>query len=201
MRGCPDPVFVCGCPRSGTTSVWQALLQHPSLSPPPEKQHSKEHWFFVEFFAGRYEHNLANRANELDKIYVGEAIGFINDFMTRHLSSPTGRYLTAHPDNIFYVREIIRHIPKAQFLFLVRHPQENVWSMLNAPFAVEAGWRDSIESTDRFTDDEIRRTTGYWKRSAQVIIDALRGEFGSSVFIIRQEEMIERPIELAREVL
>jgi len=199
MPGCPNPVFIGGCPRSGTTALWNALKQHPHLGPAPDKWQDKELWFFGELLERRDEQNEARRTHSLDQIFIKEAVEFINDFMTRYGSSPSGRYLAAYVKNIFYAREILRHIPDAKFLFVVRHPQENVWSLLNSFFAV--GFIRKNRAEHLITEDEIAKATHLWKKAANVVLEALRGEFGKSVWVVRQENMVLKPVIVAQEVL
>ena len=197
--GCPNPVFIGGCPRSGTTALWNALTRHPNLGPAPDKRHDKELWFYVEFFRGRDPHHVPYRHHDLDRVFAVETVRFINDFMTRNCSSPTGRYVTAHPNNLFYAHEIIKALPGARCLLVVRHPQENVWSMLNASFAVAAGWRmnDHAEPSAH----EITQVVRQWKDSARVVTDALRGSYGEGVMVVRHEDMVGRPFWLMQRIM
>jgi len=199
VTGCPNPIFIGGCPRSGTTALWNALTRHPNLGPAPDKRHDKELWFYVEFFRGRDPQYVPYRHHDLDKLFLAGAVRFINDFMTRHCSSVTGRYITAHPNNIFHAREIHKVIPGARFLLVVRHPQENVWSMLNAPFAVSAGWRTGAGAEP--TRQEITHVVQAWKDSARIVLDALRGSYGDGVMVVRHEDMVARPISLMQQVM
>src|SRR5262245_58233978 len=197
--GCPNPVFICGCPRSGTTALWNALKQHHGLGPAADKWQDKELWFFTEFFQGRKEQEVARRAYKNDQLFELEATLFINDFMTRHCASSSGRYVTAHLDNLFYVRQLLKAIPQAKFLFVVRHPQETVWSLLNSFFAV--GFVRKNRAAHLITEEEIVTCTRIWKKAAQVVLEALRGEFGTSTLVVRQEDLILRPRAIAQEVL
>ena len=199
MTGCSNPVFIGGCHRSGTTALWNALAQHPNLHPASGRYLEKELWFFVEFFAGRSGYPLY-RLHELDRMFLCEAIRFINEFMTRHTASATNRYITAHPNNLFHFKQIINCLPTAKLLILVRHPQEVTWSMLNAPSASAAGWRLSRQ-TDPITTEDITNAATLWKRSAQVVLEALGGVFGDSALVVRHEELVSKPSQIMRQIL
>jgi Sulfotransferase family/Wzt C-terminal domain len=198
MTARTDPVFVCACPRSGTTALNRALTRHPHLKAP--KDVDKESWFFVEFFGGRTW--FLNRRFSIDEDFEKEAVLFINDFMSRRCSGSEGRYLTSHPNNIFHIRPILKHLPDAKFILVSRHPQETVWSMAQHPTAVMAGWRiPGTKITDPVTDDEVRHNTEAWKRYATVMIEAIDGVFGDNVLVVYHQELILHPDSTMRRIL
>lgn len=57
------PVFIVGCPRSGTTLLRDLLRSHPNLTFPPESQ-----------FIPRYYRAYGNPANQQQAIRIGEVI-------------------------------------------------------------------------------------------------------------------------------
>jgi hypothetical protein len=199
MTGCSDPIYICGCPRSGTTAVWNALKQHPNLGPAAGKWQDKELWFLEEFFIGRDPLNVARRTHELDQLFAQETVSFINTFMTQHCASPSGRYIAAYVNNILYAREILKYIPGAKFLFVIRHPQENVWSLLNAFFT--AGFIRKNRSQELISEEEIVKATQVWRKAAAPVREALHGAFGNSVMVVRQEQMVLSPVALAHDML
>ncbi len=198
MQLVSGPIFIGGCPRSGTTALWNALIKHPNLGPAPDKYQDKELWFMAEFFAGRSETETGRRAHPLDIQFERETATFIDEFMRRHTGSPTGRYVTAYCDNILYTDKLVHLLPEVKVLLLIRHPQDNVWSLLNAFFS---SYIRRNRSADLITEDEIVRATEIWKRAARVVLQAMDGKLGPSVLVVRQEQMILEPDVVARSVL
>jgi hypothetical protein len=192
------PVFIGGCVRSGTTALWNALIKHPNLGPAEGMSQDKELRFLAEFFEGRSERETGRRQHGLDVEYEREGAMFIHEFLKRHCGSPTGRYVTAFVDNILHVEKMRRLVPEARMLLLIRHPQENVWSLLNAFFS---SYIRRSRNADRITVREIARATDIWKTRAHVVLRAMAGEFGPNVRVVRQERMIREPEAVARSVL
>lgn len=192
------PVFIGGCPRAGTTALWNALTKHPGLAPAPGSVRDKELWFLTEFFEGRSLDDVARRSNPLDVEFEREGVAFIDAFLLRKCGSRTGRYVTAIGDNILWADRIARLVPGSRILLVLRHPQDNVWSLLNAFFS---GYIRRSRSADLITEDEAVRATQIWKRRAEIVLRALDGALGPNVRVVRQERMAGAPEELAREVL
>ena len=192
------PVFIGGCPRSGTTALWNALSKHPNLGCAEGMWQDKELWFMAEFFGGRSKQEPARRLHGLDAEFEREGALFVHQFLKRHCASPAGRYVTAHVDNILWTHKIARLIPEARVLLLIRHPQENVWSLLNSFFSnyIRRGRDPKL-----IREEEIVKATEIWKERAHVVLDALAGKLGENVVVVRQERMVSEPEALAREVL
>lgn len=193
------PIFIGGAPRSGTTALWNALTKHPALM--PREGHGrteKELWFFAEFFAGRSRADIGRRTHPLDGEFAKEAVQFIDGFMRWHCAAANGRYIAALVDNILYTEEILRLLPDARMLLMVRHPQENVWSLLNAFFS---GFIRKAKSADLITDEEIAKAVEIWRARAAVVLKAMAGEYGPRVMVVRQERFIIEPEEVSRQML
>ena len=192
------PIFIGGCPRSGTTALWNALIQHPNLAPTPGMSRDKELWFLAEFFEHRKPEQVGWRSHPLDAEYEREAVLFIDDFLKRHCGSQTGRYVTAYGNNILHAENIARLIPDSRILLLIRHPQDNVWSLLNAFFS---GYIRRSRNVELITIPEIKRATEIWKERAYIVLRALAGELGENVRVVRQEDIVKNPEAVARSVL
>ncbi len=187
------PVFIVGCPRSGTSALWTALQRHPRLG--SQGSLEKEVWFFIEFFAGRTQHPQY-RVNELDRVFAAEATQFINRFVSRHCGAGApgtpgrGRYVTAHPNNLFYLDELCRYLPGAKFIMLVRDPVATVWSLLHASFSLEAGWR---KSGDAVTPDDVLANVRRWKEASQVIMQFEHSDRSQRAITVRHEDLLADP--------
>jgi hypothetical protein len=178
------PIFIVGCPRSGTSALWAALQRHPRLG--SQGSLEKEIWFFIEFFEGRAQHPKY-RVNALDRVFVAEAAQFVNRFVSRHCGASSGRYVTAHPNNVFYLDELCQYLPGAKFIMLVRDPVATVWSLLNAPFAVEAGWR---KAADVVTPDDVLANVERWKHANRVIMQFEQSERSQRAITVRHENLL-----------
>ncbi|MBI1191244.1 MAG: hypothetical protein GC200_11260 [Tepidisphaera sp.] len=193
------PIFIGGAPRSGTTALWNALTKHPALMPREGYGRTdKELWFFAEFFAGRSRRDIGRRTHPLDQEFAKEAVQFIDGFMRWHCAAPGGRYIAALVDNILYTEEILRLLPDARMLLMVRHPQENVWSLLNAFFS---GFIRKAKGADLITDEEIGKAVEIWRERAAIVLKAMEGEYGPRVMVVRQERFIIEPEAVSRQML
>lgn len=179
--------------------MWNALTKHPNLTPREGYGRSdKELWFFAEFFAGRTKRDIGRRTHPLDMEYARDAAQFIDGFMRWHTAAPSGRYIAGLVDNILYAEEIVTLLPQARMLMMVRHPQENVWSLLNAFFS---GFIRKAKGADLITDEEIGRAVEIWRERAGIVLRALAGELGPRVMVVRQERFILEPEAVSREML
>lgn len=193
------PIFIGGAPRSGTTALWNALTKHPNLTPREGYGRTdKELWFFAEFFAGRTKRDIGRRTHPLDIEFAHDAVQFIDGFMRWHTAAPNGRYIAALVDNILCAEEILTRLPLARMLMMVRHPQENVWSLLNAFFS---GFIRKAKGADLITDEEIGKAVEIWRERAAIVLRALAGELGPRVMVVRQERFILEPEAVSREML
>ena len=179
-------VFVCGCQRSATTAVYEALSRHSALR--SMGVHEKELWFFTELFERRQY--PAYRYHRLDEMYLNEAVRFIDSFIRRKCGSQFGHYLTGHPSNIMIAASLHVFLPHAKFIMLVRDPLETVTSMLNAPFALEAGWRSN---QDEVSELDVETLVEIWRTRARIILDAYSGQFGAAAKVIRHEKLVADP--------
>lgn len=179
-------VFVCGCQRSGTTALYEALTRHSALHSIGADE--KELWFFTELFE-RPDYD-PYRHHHLDKTFLKEAVNFIDSFIRRHCGSQNGHYVTGHPSNIVIAPSLHVLLPHAKFIMLVRDPLETVISMLNAPFAVGAGWRSDV---DNVSEREIENLVEFWRSRARIVLDACNGRFGDAAKVVRHDRLVADP--------
>ena len=180
-------LFIGGCQRSGTTILYEALQRHSALRSSGFDE--KELWFFLELY-GRPEH-APYRAHAIDRLYLKEAVKFTDQFVRKYCGSPSGHYMTAHPNSILLVPMLTKELAHAKFVLLVRDPLETLTSMINAPFAVEAGWR---ANRDEVSDAEIGALVEIWRSRARIVIEALDGRFGASTIVVRHENLVRDPV-------
>lgn len=130
---CPEPIFIVGSPRSGTTALAHALGRHPQLWV------SKESYFLHQLFGnGRpgqvWEHNRKRptpswlREEQVDR---AEFLGFLGLGMNALFSSRSGgrRWVDQTPLYTPMIDDLADMFPGARFLHLVRDGRAVVRSM------------------------------------------------------------------------
>ena len=130
---CPDPIFVIGSPRSGTTALGHSLHKHPELWA------SKESYFLYDCFgngrAGRSWQRHRERKNPsfLASSEVGRAefLGFLGLGVNALYTSRSGglRWVDPTPLNTIMVEDLADLFPGAVFLNLVRDGRSVVRSI------------------------------------------------------------------------
>jgi len=169
------PIFVGGCPRSGTTLLTAMLHAHPELAMPPETR------FVVESYQRRVQFgDLRDEANrravgewivgtkktrfadlQLDPIRTAAlvatappTIGSLSGAVLREFAARDGkrRWGDKRPKHIQHIRLIFRLFPDAQFIHLIRDARGCTaslkklgWWGYEAPDALSL-WRRSVES-------------------------------------------------------
>jgi Sulfotransferase family len=121
-----QPIFVLGCPRSGTTVLLQGLLKSPEL----RSVQSEGHILWDEFHHPRdrgWDSDAlhADDVDERERRYIYRAIGW----WTRGR-----RFVDKTPENCLRVEYLEALFPDARFVFLRRRGADNVSSLID-------GWR------------------------------------------------------------
>jgi len=132
---CPDPIFVIGSPRSGTTALAQSLNRHPEL------RVGKESYVLHDFFAnGRAEQVwstqmsrvnpcwLAHEEVERDEFLAFIGLGFNALFSSR---AEGKRWIDQTPLYTPMVGTLAAMFPGAKFLHIQRDGRHVVRSMTN----------------------------------------------------------------------
>lgn len=194
------PVFVVGCQRSGTTAVWQAISKHSQFrrhyfsdnSLP--KNWDKELWYIQEFLRGRDNDQASYHLNwQIDAEYKKTFFRFVSDFISKYHGGIEGRWLSAHPRDALYLDDILTELPNATAIFLIRHPQEVVWSMLHAPWQERLSRKDFLSHADQ--------ASRHWNRFAEACINTSMGPHKKRVLIVKNERLRENPKLTLSEIL
>ncbi|WP_246007260.1 sulfotransferase family protein [Actinomadura pelletieri] len=186
MSSCPDPrqdrpIFIIGCPRSGTTLLQLMLHSHPRIAVPAETK------FVLPAYTARCDfgdlgvrenrraladwitrdrstkfHALGLDAAEVaDEIVagpptLGSAIATVFRAYARRSGKP--RWGDKRPSYLRYVGPLLRMFPEAQFVHLIRDGRDCVASLLEMPWydqdinhAVSV-WREAIDRGRRLTE-------------------------------------------------
>jgi protein-tyrosine sulfotransferase len=133
-RVCPDPVFIIGSPRSGTSILAWSLAQHSDLWTEAESD--------IFFYLLRDDHLerafetsvartdgtwLGNRGVDLEQFLVHLGLG-LNALLTGNRS---GRWVDQTPANTVVVDRLAEMFPRARFLHILRDGRRVVHSMMN----------------------------------------------------------------------
>lgn len=191
---CPDPVFVVGSPRSGTTALARALGHHRGL------------WTSHESYVVHqlYGHDRARQAWQRDaerkqapswlkteEVEREEFLGFLGAGINALYTSRSGgrRWVDQTPLNTLMLDDLAEMFPGAQFVHVLRDGRHVVHSMTNfirkfddrpearryvPAWAADFGeacrtWRQWVQSAASFGQANPGRTT-------TVLIDRLSGE-------------------------
>jgi hypothetical protein len=141
---CPDPVFIIGSPRSGTTALGHSLNRHP------EFWASKECYLLNELYGNaRVERTLERHWDRVTPSWLRaegverpELLGFLGLGINAMYSSRSDglRWVDPTPLNTVIVDDVAEMFPGAWFLHLVRDGRRVVRSMGN--------FRQSLEETN-----------------------------------------------------
>src|SRR5687767_12736237 len=110
MSGRVPNFFVCGAARSGTTSLWEYLRQHPDIYMPAAIEHKEPSYFCDLYGMSDWNQYLALFREAGNRKRVGEA---------------SGPYLTS-PESAGRLKEAA---PEARIIILLRDPAERAWSL------------------------------------------------------------------------
>lgn len=184
------PVFIVGCPRSGTTALAVMLARHPSFAVPPET-----HWFSE--LAPRLRRARRARTNWHALIENDRRMRDLElppeTFASESLTDDTTAFLTAMrtyaarlgkprwaektPNHLMVANQIRRRLPDARFVALVRDGRDTALSLQRVPWH----W------------NELDRNALFWCRTADRVLE-LEHTWPASQFLrVHYEELIERP--------
>ena len=142
----PDPIFMIGFPRSGTTLLDTILRSHPSIEVIEEKP--------IVLNLINSLHELQNgdleglkkiRKNEIQKfrkVYFDSLESEIKNIDNSKI------YIDKFPLNIIYVGEIFRIFPKAKFIISLRHPCDCVLSCFMQTFSINNAMANFLNLED-----------------------------------------------------
>lgn len=195
-------IFIVGCQRSGTTALYRALAAHPNLGQQIDagkrpKGTQKELWFFQEFFRGRDSNpHRPHWPSELDFEYQQRFARFVDEFCTTHYAKASGRWISAHPRDGLYIDQIVSLFPEKDIrvLFLIRHPQEVVWSSIRAPWA-----KQKLSTREMLI--ETTKGARYWSQFGPNTLAARDGALGNNVKLIYHRDLVEHPERTMTDVL
>lgn len=194
------PIFIMGCQRSGTSALWRALIQHPSLKQQgPEDDGRpvttmKELWFLKEFFLGREANSYRpHEGSEIDNEFTIRFAKLVDSFCRERYAVNQGRWISANPSDSLYIDQILKLFSDAKIIFLCRHPQEIIWSSAHAPWIKNMNRIDFLLYT--------QRNALWWRRFGQICLNIQNNIYGNNVLLVRNEDMIFNPFNTSLKIL
>jgi hypothetical protein len=200
------PVFVGGCPRSGTTMVRTMLNSHPALAVPHETRflvHAyrlRRRWGdlsdpanrrrLAEWVAGRKRSRAMRLCDDLDALVermvaapptLGSVLGAGFLLYAERHGKP--RWGDKRPSYVLNLDAVLALFPEAQYVNVVRDPRAAVASIRRIGSTRKAGWYE----------DGLVAGTELWDRS-QRAADRWRRRLGAGQFLeVRYEELVADP--------
>ncbi len=137
-------LFIVGAARSGTTSLWQYLKQHPNVFMPEDELYKEPAYFSVKGCDVGYKRYL-DIFNGVDKLHkwIGEA---------------STAYLTDWTSS----KRLYEFNPNAKIIILLRNPADRAYSMYN--WMVQEGYEyaESFEKALELEDERINKKIPNW---------------------------------------
>jgi GT2 family glycosyltransferase len=206
-RICPDPVFIIGSPRSGTSILAWSLAQHNELVTEPESD-----IFYYLLRDGHLERAFETSVARTDGSWLGnhgialeQYLAHVGIGLNTLLTGTTNgrRWVDQTPANTLVVERLAEMFPGARFLHILRDGRRVVHSMINfhRTFA-DPETAERMRSAGRlppWTSDfgDACRT---WTRFVNIATDFCRGH-PERALTVTNERLITDPDEAAREVL
>jgi hypothetical protein len=194
------PIFVVGCPRSGTTLLQLMLHSHPRIAIPPETR------FMLDIYERRLEfgdladpanrrrlaeaitgpkatrfHELGLDAGEVSKLIadapptLGSALGTVLQAYAGRFGKP--RWGDKRPAYVMHMDALRRLFPTAQFVHLVRDGRDCVASLKSMPWYHE----------------DSHHAAATWSRAIDLGRKYARTMPAGSYHELRYEDLITRP--------
>jgi hypothetical protein len=199
------PIFLVGCPRSGTTLLASHLGRHADLLALPETQ------FFAGSYAGafwkrwhatrdpeRFFKYLWERNVRLQDVAL-DTDGLCADFVAHNISSTPeafqmildhsligsgkSRVVEKTPRHIEYIDQILHWFPASKVICIVRDGRDTVASLVNAPW----------------THNKAEVHVQYWKWCTQ-IGQAKQARHPDRVKVIKYEDFVAGPEPVLRDI-
>lgn len=195
---CPDPVFVIGAPRSGTTALGKALGRHSRFYA------GDETLFLVDLFgngraeavferwAGRPSSSWLRREQVSREQFLA-ALGLgINALFTA--GSDGRRWVDHTPSNTLIAETLAGLFPGAAFLHIIRDGREVVQSMINVARTLPGDRAEQMQQAQFLPDwtRDFRAACGTWRSHVRQAEDFRRGH-PDRCLVVRHAAIEENP--------
>ena len=146
------PIFIVGCPRSGTTLLRLFLDSHPNISCGPETGFLPD----IADLAGKYEKRLKRFGLEQDHWY-GKTADFFHQFQIDYATARgKPRWADKTPQYTLRLNLLNKLFPTCQIIHMVRNGRDVVdsyhhrWGYLSAVKTAAFRWRQYITQARKF---------------------------------------------------
>ena len=182
------PVFVAGCPRSGTTALSWAIAAHPGY-------HTSAETHFFYYLLREADDNSLKRVyghssgggSWLKKWEVPfeSFLSYIGVGLDRMIRDRVGglQWVDGSPENVIVGEELLTMFPRAHMFVAVRDPRAVCLSMLNSGFS--QAWANDLDAA-----------IFEWKYYARATLQ-LAAACPDRVLIVKQEDMRPRAAAVA----
>ena len=141
----PDPIFLIGFPRSGTTLLDTVLRSHPAIEVVEEKPTVNSLINCINEMGNEGLKSLANiNEKEIEKIQNVYFKSLDNQIQNKNATI----YIDKLPLNIIHVGEIVRIFPNSKFILSVRHPYDCVLSCFMQDFELNDAMANFLDIKD-----------------------------------------------------
>jgi hypothetical protein len=188
------PIFMIGCPRSGTTIAQKLFATHPWVA---DWSEAGQIWDPVDYYNPEADH-----AWDADRVTEADARRLHARFEWYRQTHKKQRFLNKHPRNSVRLDYIRTVFPDAFFIHVIREGRAVVSSILtkiqgepdqrNIPFGnfcKPPHWREYLH------DDPVEQAAFQWREITRYILDR-RDTLGNRYHEFRYEDMCARPQEV-----
>lgn len=126
----PEPVFILGMPRTGTTLVERIIGSHPDVHAAGELNNFAMELTRLAGAPGISKEQLVARTGEIDFTELGRK--YIES--TRPATGSTARFIDKMPLNFLYAGLIHLALPQARIINLQRHPLDTCYAIYKTQF-------------------------------------------------------------------
>lgn len=194
---CRNPVFLVGCPRSGTTLLQRMLDAHDSMAIASETHFVRRFWLKRENYGdlatdenykrlledvvgmpefaemGVDDESFRNRARAAERTYAAVFAALLETFAEQHGVPFIGEKT---PNHLLHMLTLERFFPDAKYIHIVRDPR-----------AVVNSWRNVPWSTGNVVGDAF-----VWRRY-MLVARLCPPRRSNSLMVIRFEDLVLRP--------
>lgn len=183
----PQPVFIVGMPRSGTTLLERMLGNHPEVHGAGElfDLAGQLRWMCDSAGSPYLDAALAEKTEAIDFDELGHRYAS----HTQWRAKGHRLYIDKMPANFLNVSYIARALPRAKILHMVRGPMDTCFSNLKECFA--NGYPhsyDQVEMADHYR--RYRALMAHW-----------RALYPERILDVRYDDLVAEPERVAREVV